>query len=98
MRVGAQNITRKTVNIVVVESTGVQDNGTTYFVRYLNPLLELAMKDSQEKFGEFIDIRMRHVEALSGISQVGAVAAREYYTGEVDVFFGTGRSSVLLLR
>ncbi|KAH9504635.1 Nitrogen permease reactivator protein [Bulinus truncatus] len=84
----AQNKTRPIVHIVVTESSGVLDNGTTYYVRYLKPLLDIALEDAQSQFGDFIDIRFKHVETLSGPSRIGALAAYEYHTNNVDVFFG----------
>uniref|UniRef100_A0A2C9KKX9 Receptor ligand binding region domain-containing protein n=1 Tax=Biomphalaria glabrata TaxID=6526 RepID=A0A2C9KKX9_BIOGL len=84
----SQNVIKPVVHIVVMESTGAQDNGNTYFVRYLKPLLDLALDDARAMFGDLIDIDMKHVETLSGLSQIGALAAKVFYKDPVHVFFG----------
>lgn len=73
-----------------MESTGALDGGTTYYVRYLIPLFDMALKDAQEKFGAHLDIRFKHVETLCGPTLIGAQAAEEYFRGNVHVFLGPG--------
>ncbi|GFO07273.1 hypothetical protein PoB_003377800 [Plakobranchus ocellatus] len=82
---------RPTVHLVAMESTGVQDGGSTYYVRYLQPLLEIALEDARERFGKYLDIRFKHIETLCGPSEIGALAAEEYYKHKVDAFFGPGK-------
>lgn len=84
------NNTTNVVNIVAMESTGALDGGTTYYVRYLIPLFDMALKDAQEKFGAHLDIRFKHVETLCGPTLIGAQAAEEYFRGNVHVFLGPG--------
>ncbi|KAK6990060.1 Nitrogen permease reactivator protein, partial [Biomphalaria glabrata] len=79
-----------TVHIIVMESTGVLFNGTSYRVNFLKPLLELAVEDHQAIFGDFINISYKLVETVPGPSQIGALAASVYYTDKVNVFFGPG--------
>ena len=87
---------RPVVHLVAMESTGIQDGGATYYVRHLKPLLEIALEDAEDRFGRYLDIRFKHIETLCGPSEIGALAAREYYKSEVDVFFGPGRHGIVL--
>ncbi|GFS18065.1 guanylate cyclase [Elysia marginata] len=85
---GSAHDGRPVVRLVTMESTGVLDGGMTYYVKFLKQLLELAMEDAQERFGRYLDIRFKHIETLCGPSEIGALAAREYYSNAVDVFLG----------
>ena len=90
---GSQQDGRPVVNLVTMESSGVQDGGMTYHVRFLKPLLDIALEDAHDRFGKYLDIQFKHIETLCGPSEIGALAAKEYYTEKVDVFFGPGRSA-----
>ncbi|KAK3783192.1 hypothetical protein RRG08_046985 [Elysia crispata] len=85
---GSQQDGRPVVNLVTMESSGVQDGGMTYHVRFLKPLLDIALEDAHDRFGKYLDIQFKHIETLCGPSEIGALAAKEYYTEKVDVFFG----------
>nr|KAI8750182.1 atrial natriuretic peptide receptor 1-like [Biomphalaria glabrata] len=75
-----------------MESSGGQENNISYGVHFLKPLLELALEQAVWTFGDVVDVKYKHVETKPGPTQIGALAAREFYfnaTHEpVNVFFG----------
>lgn len=94
----AKNSSKPIVNVVAMESTGALDGGATYNVRYLLPLFQMTLEDAKEKFGQYLDIRLRHVETFCGPQLIGAQAAEEYYQRVVNVFLGPGKNNYLFVQ